>query len=118
MCKKLFIWVEGSDDKRFFEKVVRRLIDHKYDCVKVIPYSQMTKNKMKAWFRSISCMGADYIYVADRDDFPCVSSRKQSIRNKTAELDDSQKQRIIDYWIKDLQYGDEEWVRNWVNAKY
>jgi hypothetical protein len=37
---------------------------------------------------------------------------------KTAELDSSQKQRIIDYWIKDLQYGDEEWVRNWVNKSY
>ena len=37
---------------------------------------------------------------------------------KTAKLDDAQKNRIIDYWINDLQYGDEEWVRNWVNKNY
>jgi hypothetical protein len=37
---------------------------------------------------------------------------------KTAELDSAQKQRLVDYWIKDLGYGDEEWVKNWINKTY
>ena len=53
-------------------------------------------------------------YVACRD----VKKAALEGMIKTAKLDDAQKNRIIDYWINDLQYGDEEWVRNWVNKNY
>ena len=52
-------------------------------------------------------------------DIP-VNMKKAALQGmiKTAELDEAQKQRIKDYWIKDLHYGDEEWVNNWIDKNY
>lgn len=68
---------------------------------------------------SVSTESEDGIKKVMASDIP-VNMKKAALQGmiKTAELDAAQKQRIIDYWIKDLHYGDEEWVKNWVNKNY
>jgi hypothetical protein len=68
---------------------------------------------------SVSTEAEDGIKKVMASDIP-VNMKKAALQGmiKTAELDSAQKQRIIDYWIKDLHYGDEEWVKNWVNKNY
>ncbi len=35
MPRKLFVWVEGASDARFFEAVLRPLLEKKYNSVEV-----------------------------------------------------------------------------------
>jgi hypothetical protein len=80
--KGLFIWVEGGDDIRFFESVViKPVFEQKYDWVRLITYSQKTKEEVNSYFRSIRAMDADYIFVADINDKPCVTAKKQDIQD-------------------------------------
>lgn len=59
---KLFIFVEGSDDKRFFESYYSS-ID-----IKTILYANMTTKEISNYIKSIkSLKNADYIFFADAD---------------------------------------------------
>jgi len=44
--KLLFIWVEGDDDERFFNKVLVPKFLEKYSGVKIIKYAAMRKKKV------------------------------------------------------------------------
>lgn len=90
--KMLFILVEGKDDKRFFDKIITPLFERKYDQVDVLEYAQLQKEKVSKFLKSIKGMNADYIFVSDIDQEPCVTARKQYIQNKFKEID---KDRII-----------------------
>ncbi|PNR88787.1 hypothetical protein X925_04970 [Petrotoga sp. 9T1HF07.CasAA.8.2] len=62
--ERLYILVEGDDDKRFFEKIITPLFEGKYDQVKVWKYAQQKKEKVSKFLKSIKGMNADYIFVA------------------------------------------------------
>lgn len=63
--KRLFIWVEGDDDERFFRNILKPKLHEKYDSVEIIKYATMKKEKVYNFVKSIQAMGADYIYVTD-----------------------------------------------------
>jgi len=78
---RLFIWVEGSDDVRFFDNVFRPFFEEKYDFVEVRPYAHLKKEKISKFLKSITAMKADYIYVADINNALCITAKKQEIHN-------------------------------------
>ena len=90
--RKLFIWVEGNDDKRFFEKIVELKLKKKYSYIHIINYAQMRKEKIDNFLRSIKSMGADYLYVIDINNSPCVTAKKDEILSKLRNID---KEKII-----------------------
>jgi hypothetical protein len=90
--KRLYIFVEGKDDKRFFGGIVTPLFEGKYDQVDVLEYAQVQKENVNKFIRNIKEMNADYIFVSDIDNAPCVTARKQYIQSKFKEID---KDRII-----------------------
>lgn len=64
MCyRRLFIWVEGEDDARFFEKIMEPKLQKKYDVVETIRYASLKKEKIDNFLKSIKAMGAEYIFV-------------------------------------------------------
>jgi hypothetical protein len=75
--RRLFIWVEGADDVRFFEEVAKPLFDQRYDSVIIRPYSAEKPEKVNSFLRSIKAMKADYLFVTDINSDPCVRDRKQ-----------------------------------------
>jgi len=81
--KLLFIWVEGDDDKRFFDKILLLKFQEKYDTVKVIKYAEMKRGKVDNFIKSIKAMGADYIYLTDINDSPCITAKKKKYRVNT-----------------------------------
>lgn len=89
--QRLFIFVEGSDDKLFFDSLIeRKLYAQNYSYVECREYSQKTKEYIEKFLRSIKKMeDADYIFVADMDESPCVTARKAQItsmyKNLTAD---------------------------------
>lgn len=87
--QRLVIFVEGNDDERFFSRVLTPMYEQNYDYVQCWEYSQKTKNKVESFLESIKEMNADYIFVADMDESPCVTARKAQItsmyKNLTAD---------------------------------
>ena len=90
--RKLFIWVEGEDDERFFEKILQPKLQKKYNFVETRRYVTLKKEKIDNFLKSIKAMGADYIYVTDINNSPCVTAKKQEAKNKLRNIDED---RII-----------------------
>ncbi|MBT9174945.1 MAG: hypothetical protein DDT22_00611 [candidate division WS2 bacterium] len=80
--RRLFILVEGEDDIRFFEKIIAPKQRENYNLVQTIRYAVTKKEKIDNFLKSIKVMGADYIYVIDINNSPCVSAKKQETQNK------------------------------------
>jgi hypothetical protein len=82
--RKLYIFVEGDDDELFFERIIKPLFEKKYgsDSVEVRKYAKMKKEKVVAFLRSIRSMKADYIFTTDINTAPCISGRKEKVKNK------------------------------------
>jgi len=82
MCYKLlFILLEGDDDERFFEKILKPLLQKRYSTTKFWKYSQKPRKHEKTvnFINSINSMKADYIYARDRNDAPCITAKKEKI---------------------------------------
>jgi len=90
--KQLFFLVEGGDDERFFERIVKPEFEEKYDTVQIWKYAQAKNTKVDNFLKSIKAMGAEYIFVVDINSVPCVTSKKQKIQNKFKNID---KDKII-----------------------
>jgi len=90
--KLLFIWVEGDDDERFFNGILSPKLQRKYGTIKIIRYAKMKKEKVDNFIRSIKAMGAEYIYLTDINDSPCVTAKKEEMQKKYQNID---KDKII-----------------------
>ncbi len=87
--RHIYVLVEGDDDERFVRAVVEPLLSERYDAVEVVQYAQKPRRFLRGVLGSIGKMGADYLYLADRDEFPCVSAKKASIVEGLELLDPS-----------------------------
>ncbi|RLD08324.1 MAG: hypothetical protein DRI56_05580 [Chloroflexota bacterium] len=83
---RLFLWVEGPDDKRFMEGVVVPHFEEKYDFVKIIEYAQEKIEWQENFLRSIVGMKGDYIFFHDNDT-ACFVTDKEKVLNRHAQLD-------------------------------
>ncbi|MFH1563263.1 MAG: hypothetical protein ABIF11_07620 [Nitrospirota bacterium] len=80
--KRLYVFVEGQDDKNFFEKIIKPKFEKEYNEVKVELYAEESFEWRRKYIRSIrKIKAADYIYVADINNAPCVTAKKQKIKN-------------------------------------
>jgi hypothetical protein len=80
--KRLFIWVEGEDDYKFFEKIIIPVMKDKYNNVKIIRYANSKKDKVVKYLNSINAMNADYIFIRDINNAPCITNRKEQIKKE------------------------------------
>ena len=87
--KRLFVWVEGPDDERFFKGIIVPKLQKKYREVKIVLYANMKKEKINDFIKGIKAMNADYIFVTDINDSPCVTARKQKKQEKVEQLDET-----------------------------
>lgn len=51
--KQLYIFVEGEDDKRFFDNIIKLELSDKYDSINIIKYAKMKKEKVNNFIISI-----------------------------------------------------------------
>jgi len=79
--KLLFILIPGDDDERFFRRKLKPLFEDRYDSVRLWKHSQKTNQQIHNLLKSIEAMKADYIYVEDINLAPCVTAKKQKMRN-------------------------------------
>lgn len=74
--KRLFILVEGDDDFRFFNNILKPIFRKYYDYIKIITYAREKKDKIDKYVKSMKSMGADYIFVSDINRKPCITVKK------------------------------------------
>jgi len=85
--RRLFIWVEGIDDKRFFQSILEPKLKKRYDFVEIKCYANLKKEKVDNFIKSIKAMDADYIYVTDINNSPCITIKKNEIQNNLKNID-------------------------------
>ena len=79
MHKMLFLLIEGNDDERFFDTIIKPVMKEKYDYVELWKHAQEPPKRIVDFIKSIEQMNADYIYIADIDGVPCITKKKQKI---------------------------------------
>jgi hypothetical protein len=88
----LYVFLEGSDDDRFFEVVVRPLLVRRYVHLQKIQYSGLTKRAVNGLIKTAKSSGAEYLYLRDINSAPCVNEKKQLEISRITEL---QSERIV-----------------------
>ena len=83
----LFIWVEGGDDRRFFDAIIKPALERKFNLVEVRTYANLKREKVNNYVRSIKAMSAEYIFVTDINDAPCITYRKQAKQDEFTSID-------------------------------
>ncbi len=108
----LYVFVEGEDDERFFNKIIKpRLLNMgNYDYVKVMTYANEEPEWLFDFINSIKKMNANYIYTRDFNKAPCITYGKQSIQKKLTNVD---KNKII-VVVKEI----ESWYLAGLSDKY
>lgn len=94
--KRLFILIEGNDDERLFQRIIKNGLQEKYDDIKLWKYSEEPYKRRKDFLRSINSMGADYIYIADYDENTrCITAKKQGVKNKIENINEDRIMVVI-----------------------
>lgn len=79
MYKRTWILVEGKDDTRFVNAVLRPILQENRDFVGTWEYAQETPKKIIGFLRAIKSMNAECLLLADINDSPCVSAKKEGL---------------------------------------
>jgi len=80
--KRLFILLEGDDDERFFDRIVKPAFQKRYSTIKFWKFSQRKHERIVNFVKSINSMKADYIFARDFNDAPCITAKKEKITGK------------------------------------
>lgn len=80
--EQIWFFLEGNDDERFFEKIIKPKLESKFDCVRSWRYAKEPPKRIKNFLKSIRAMNSDYFFLRDFNDAPCVSIRKENIKLK------------------------------------
>ena len=85
MAYKLF-WVllEGNDDERFFEGMIKPKLSPQYNSIRAWKYAQEPSKRTKNFLKSIKAMNSDYFFLGDINRLPCVTAKKNRIKRKYA----------------------------------
>lgn len=92
MYRRLFILIEGPDDGGFFRRIIKPIFEYRYDYVDILEHAQKPPKITKNFIDNINSMSsdelvADYIFVTDINDAPCITFRKQAKQSKLKNLD-------------------------------
>jgi hypothetical protein len=78
----MWILVEGKDDRRFANAVLLPMLQKVYDFTDTWQYAQETPKKVADFLRAMKSMKADCLFLADIDDSPCVTAKKEALIEK------------------------------------
>jgi len=79
MYRRLNVLLEGDDDRRFFDAVIRPMLQGQYDYVETYEYAQKTIPSRMEYLRSTKAMNADYFFMGDFNTSPCIAEKKRHL---------------------------------------
>ena len=84
----LYVLLEGSDDKRFFDGVLRAELEKSRD-IKTIMYANASSKNLETLVRSLNRRCGEYIIFADSDRDSCFGRSKERLQKKIPGADDA-----------------------------
>ena len=94
--RQLYVWVEGGDDRRCCNRVMRPLLKSQYDWIELVQYAQRPPAWRRRYLRSIrSNRDASYIYVTDLNAAPCVTAKKEDVRGRLSNVEDDRVMVVV-----------------------
>ena len=84
--KKIALWVEGASDRRFFDAIIKPKLERHFDVVKIVEYS-VRFSQVNKLLQSMSHQGFEYLFVADQDETPCISARREKLQKRFPALE-------------------------------
>jgi len=79
---RLYLFVEGDDDERFFAKVIVPLLEPRYRSVHIVKFACMKRVNVSRLIRSIHRMNDEYLLFADIDNEPGVKAKKHILMKR------------------------------------
>lgn len=109
MFRQLVIFVEGDDDEMFIEKIIQPCFEKRYDLIKIDQSAQEKAENIMGYLDSIMKMNndyieSDYIYIVDIDSCPCITTKKDKIKQEIKNIDIS-KIIVVCKEIESWYYG-------------
>ena len=78
--KKLFLFIEGDDDERYFKHILLDLFKKKVNEIQLWKYTKKTNEKRKKFINTINSVDFwDYICFGDYDSSTCITMKKENI---------------------------------------
>ena len=111
MTHIIYALLEGEDDERFLNKVIKARLEKKYSKVKVYKYAQVTRNEREKFINWLKKSSTAYIFFSDMDKMACYTKKKERITLKTAKNVDVAKIAIVkteieSWYLAGLNYHD------------
>lgn len=82
------VLLEGPSDERFFDAVIRPMLQEQYDYVQTWKYAGEKQERIKNYLKSIHAMKADYFFLKDINISPCITAKKGAIQKDYDKLID------------------------------
>ena len=80
--------MEGDDDQRFANSILRPLLEPVFDYLEIYQYAQKRPSDVRRYIRSLDRIpDADYLFIADFDQGPCVTMRKSRLIDRYGSLE-------------------------------
>lgn len=79
---RLWVLVEGNDDERFFEAIIKPKLRTQYSSVQLWQYAQETPKRTRNFLKSIRAMSSDYYFFSDINRSPCITAKKRSTKRR------------------------------------
>jgi len=101
MTKGLYLLVEGGDDERLLEYIYEDHLPQEYSWFKIYQYAQRKPKDVCNFIRALPALNADYLFFADLDRHPCITSKKEQLASQYSDLDGSYVQVValeIESW--------------------
>ncbi len=84
----LYVLLEGNDDERFFEAILKRKFEEKYLKVRIWKYAEKPKSKIRKFIDIIEDQtNWDYLYFCDFDSEICIAKKKDVIKEVIERID-------------------------------
>ena len=90
MPTRLAVWVEGDRDRRFIEAVIKPRLELAYAQVLVKEYRQQKTAYINRLLRALAHQGFGRLFIADIDSAPCVTIRKEKLKQRYPEVEDQE----------------------------
>lgn len=78
----LYVLLEGADDQRFFDKILKPELSKKYHKIITYLYASRPKKVTEHYVESLNKNNAEYIVFSDFDVSPCMTSSKNILKEK------------------------------------
>lgn len=86
--RKFTLFVEGDDDQLFADSILRPLLEPVCDYLEIYQYAQKRPSDIRRYIRSLDRIpDANYLFIADFDQGPCVTLRKSRLIDRYGSLE-------------------------------